>query len=139
MPNAVAQLLNASWFATAARVVVTFPYWSSGLSKTFGFGDALAEMARYDLHPPVFFAIATIVCMFVGSALVIANRHVWLGAGALIVFTALTIPIAHDFWNLTGPAAQTELFFVVEHIGLIGGLMLAAILAQRGKAQNQEA
>lgn len=139
MPDAVAQLLNASWFATTARVVVTFPYWSSGLSKTFAFSDALAEMARYGLDPPVAFAIATIVCMFVGSALVIANRYAWLGAGALIVFTALTIPIAHDFWNLTGPAAQTELFFVVEHIGLIGGLMLAAILAQRGKPQTQEA
>ena len=112
-----------------ARAVLTFPYWASGLSKTFAFADGVAEMARYGLHSPLVFNIATIVCMIVGSALVIANRFAWLGAGALIVFTALTVPIAHDFWNRTGADAQNEVFFVVEHIGLIGGLMLAAILS----------
>ncbi len=140
MPDVVARLLNAQWFATMARAVVTFPYWSSAFSKTFAFADGVAEMARYGLHPPVAFNLATIACLFVGSALVIANRYAWLGAGALIVFTALTIPIAHDFWNMTGAEAQTELFFVVEHIGLIGGLMLAAMLARRTHGnQGQEA
>jgi len=129
LPNAVAQLLNASWFATAARVIVTFPYWASGLAKTLAFSDGVAEMARYGLQPPLLFCVATIACMLAGSALVILNRYAWLGAGALVVFTLLTIPIAHDFWNRTGADAQTEVFFVVEHVGLIGGLMLAAILS----------
>lgn len=141
MPDVIAHLLDTRWFAALARVVLTFPYWSSGFAKTFGFKEGVAEMAHYGLNPPVVFNIATIACMLIGSALVIANRYGWLGAGALIVFTALTIPIAHDFWNRTGAEAQTELFFVVEHIGLIGGLMLAAILARltHGKDQGQEA
>ena len=131
MPDVIGHVLDARWFAGVARAVLTFPYWSSGFAKTFGFSEGVAEMARYGLIPPVVFNLATIACMFIGSALVIANRHAWFGAGALIVFTALTIPIAHDFWNRTGAESQTELFFVVEHIGLIGGLMLAAIFSRR--------
>jgi transmembrane protein len=126
-----AKLMNARWFAVLARVLVTFPYWSSGISKTVDFQAGVAEMTLYGLHPPLVFNIAVIVCMLLGSALVIANRAVWVGAGALGVFTALTIPIVHDFWTMSGEEARTELFFVVEHIGLIGGLMLAALLSHR--------
>jgi transmembrane protein len=131
-----ARLMDAGWFAVLARVLVTFPYWSSGISKTVDFRGGVAEMALYGLHPPLVFNIAVIVCMLVGSALVIANRAAWVGAGALGVFTALTIPVVHDFWTMSGKEAQTELFFVVEHIGLIGGLMLAALLSHRPGREN---
>lgn len=136
MPDAIARLLDAPWFAAAARALIAFPYWSSGISKTVAFSDSVAEMASYGLNPPLAFNLATIVCMFAGSALVIFSRHAWLGAGMLGVFTALTIPIAHDFWTMSGAQARTELFFVVEHIGLIGGLMLAAILSRRGDVKG---
>jgi transmembrane protein len=133
MPSVIARLLDLSGFALLARLVLTFPYWSSGISKSIKFSDGVSEMAQYGLHPPVAYNIATIVCMFVGSLLVIINRYTWLGAGALAVFTALTIPIVHDFWNMTGDKAQTEMFFVAEHIGLIGGLMLVSLCARKGE------
>lgn len=133
MPVIIARLLDSSVLAPIARILLTLPFWASGLAKSFDFQSALAEMVHFNLHPPAAFAIATIVCQLVGSALVIINRFTWLGAGALAVFTALTIPIAHDFWNFTGEKAQTEIFFVVEHIGLIGGLMLVAILSRQSK------
>jgi transmembrane protein len=131
MPPIIASLVRTPLFLLAARLLVTFPYWSSGLSKTLRFDAGVAEMTLYGLHPPVVFNIAVIACMFLGSILVIVNRFAWLGAGALAVFTLLTIPIVHHFWTMTGAQAETELFFVVEHIGLIGGLMLATILSQR--------
>ena len=61
-----------------------------------------------------------------GSALVIANRWAWLGAGMLAVFTALTIPIAHNFWAMQEPMRTLEFHFVAEHITVIGGLMVVA-------------
>lgn len=61
-----------------------------------------------------------------GSLLVILNRWTWLGAGALGVFTALTIPIAHTFWTMEEPLKTVEFYIVMEHITVIGGLMLAA-------------
>ena len=133
MPTLIGQWLDSPALALIARILLTLPYWASGLSKSIDFQGAIAEMTQFGLRPPAAYAIATIVCQLVGSALVIVNRFTWLGAGALAVFTALTIPIAHDFWNLSGEKAQTEMFFVVEHIGLIGGLMLVAILSRQSK------
>jgi transmembrane protein len=97
MPPIIAKLVQSRAFLLGARILVTFPYWSSGLSKTFRFDAGVAEMARYELNPPLLFNIAVIACMLIGSGLVIANRFAWLGAGALSVFTLLTIPIVHHF------------------------------------------
>ena len=130
MPTFIARILDWPWFPLIARIVLTFPFWGSGLSKLIDFPAGVAEMAQYGLKPAVLINILVIFTQLGGSLLVIANRRAWSGAGALAVFTLLTIPIAHDFWNLRGEAAKQEFFFAVEHIALIGGLMLAAILSR---------
>jgi transmembrane protein len=138
MPSIIARLLDWPPFAVLARAVLTFPFWASGLSKLFGFEAGVAEMRQYGLEPAALFNIAVIVTQLTGSALVIANRWSWLGAGALAVFTALTIPIVHSFWKFEGERAQTALFFFAEHVSMIGGLMLAALLShlQSGRARS---
>jgi transmembrane protein len=130
MPSIIARLLDWPAFAVIARIVLTFPFWASGLSKLFGFEAGVAEMRQYGLEPAALFNVAVIVTQLTGSALVIANRWLWLGAGALAVFTALTIPLVHSFWKFEGERAQTALFFAAEHVSMIGGLMLAAILSR---------
>jgi transmembrane protein len=130
MPTFIARILDWPWFPLIARIVLTFPFWGSGLAKLIDFQGGVAEMAQYGLKPPVLINILVIFTQLGGSLLVIANRRTWSGAGALAIFTLLTIPIAHDFWNLKGEAARLEFFFAVEHIALIGGLMLAAILSR---------
>jgi transmembrane protein len=130
-PRPIVALLDSAAFRVLARVLLTLPFWMSGLAKIADFGFAQQEMAMFGLNPAAAFAIATIVTQLVGSALVISGRHAWLGAGALGIFTALTIPIAHHFWALEGERAMMEMFFAVEHISVIGGLMLAAILCHR--------
>ena len=130
-PGPIAALLESGAFRLVARVLLTLPFWMSGLAKIADFSFATAEMAMFGLNPPAVFAVATIVTQLLGSALVISGRHAWLGAGALGIFTALTIPIAHHFWALEGERTMMEMFFAVEHISVIGGLMLAAILCHR--------
>jgi transmembrane protein len=136
MPSPIASLLDSRIFLSLARIVLTFPFWGSGLSKLIDFNAGVAEMAMFNLNPPVVFNIATIICQLGGSLLIILNRFTWLGAGALAVFTVLTIPIAHAFWTMTGEKAMMEFFFTVEHIGLIGGLMLVAILSRQAPRQG---
>lgn len=130
-PGPIAALLESAVFRVFARVLLTLPFWMSGLAKIADFGFATQEMAMFGLNPPAAFAVATILTQLTGSALVISGRHAWLGAGALGIFTALTIPIAHHFWALEGERAMMEMFFAVEHISVIGGLMLAAVLCHR--------
>lgn len=122
------RLLSSPAIRVLARALVTFVFWSSGLAKLFDFAGAVAEMGKYGVLPAAPMAALVIIIQLGGSALVISGWNVWLGAGALGVFTALTIPIAHAFWAMTGEAAFFEMLFAIEHISVIGGLMLVAIL-----------
>lgn len=130
VPNPIHTLLQARWLYYVGTVLLTFIFWASGLAKLFDFGQAQAEMRQFGLHPAAVYAAATIIVQLGGSLLVIfSKRYAWLGAGALAVFTLLTIPIAHRFWEMEGPIAFLEQMFVFEHITVVGGLVLASILA----------
>lgn len=83
-------------------------------------------MAHFGLQPATLFNVAVIVTQLGGSILIILNRWTWLGAGALAVFTALTVPIAHSFWAMQEPFKTIEFHVVMEHITVIGGLMVVA-------------
>lgn len=131
MPNTIAQLLAYRWFAVLAQVILTFAFWGSGLSKLIDFEGGVAEMASLGFEPAAGFNVAVIIVQLGGSLLVILNRWAWLGAGALAVFTALTIPLVHHFWTMQGQEAMLHFFFATEHVTVIGGLMLAAILSRR--------
>ena len=126
MPAVIDSLLASRWFGYAARTLLTFMFWASGLAKLIDFQTGVAEMAFFGLNPPVLFNIAVIITQLGGSALIIANRWTWLGAGALSVFTALTIPIVHTFWKMDEPFKTMEFCVVMEHISIIGGLMVVA-------------
>jgi transmembrane protein len=124
-------LLASRPFRILARIVLTFVFWSSGLAKLIDFPAATAEMEQFSLTLAGPVAAAVIVVQLGGSALVISGRLAWLGAGALAVFTLLTIPVAHAFWGMTGEKAFIEMMFAFEHVTVIGGLMMAAILGSR--------
>jgi transmembrane protein len=124
--NPIDVLTGSTWFGYLARILLTFGFWASGLAKLIDFQGGVAEMAHFGLEPAVAFNVATIITQLVGSALVILNRWTWLGAGALGVFTALTIPLVHHFWTMEEPFRTIEFHVVMEHITVIGGLMVVA-------------
>ena len=113
-------------FGFLARTIFTSMFWLSGIAKLADFNGGVAEMAHFGLEPAMAFNIATAATQIVGSALIIANRRAWLGVGMLAVFTALTIPIAHNFWAMQEPMRTIEFYVVMEHITVIGALMVVA-------------
>jgi transmembrane protein len=131
-PQPIATLLRAPLFGPVARAVLTTPYWFSGLYKLIHWPDALGEAAHFGLKPAGLVVAATIAVQFGGSVLLILGRLGWLTAGALGVFTALATLIAHPYWTVEDPAERFHaLNTFLEHIGLIGGFMLAAVLVER--------
>ena len=68
-----------------------------------------------------------------GSLLLILGRLVWLAAGMLSALTAIAMLVANNFWALEGHERLIALNAFFEHLGLIGGFALAAILAYRQK------
>jgi len=133
-PGVVSTILRSPITAFVARLLLVFMFLGSGIDKLVNFTGAQAEMAYFGLNPPWLFAVATILTQLIGGVLILLNRATWLGAGALGIFTVLTIPIAHHFWSMDGQMAQIEFYFAVEHLAVIGGMLLVAILAERTRA-----
>ncbi|XAH25416.1 DoxX family protein [Xylophilus sp. GW821-FHT01B05] len=115
----------------AFRVVLTTFFWMAGLYGLFNFSAIVDEMVAEKLPAPVAFAVATIATQLIGSALLISDYRGlgWLGAGALAVFTLLTIPIGHAFWTFSEPKRTAEFHIALEHITVVGGLLLAGLLS----------
>jgi transmembrane protein len=127
----VAAILDNRALNAAARVLVTYLFWSSGVDKLIGFHEATVELANAGLPAPQVFAAALVLTQLGGSALVIWGRYAWLGAGWLVGFTLITIPIAHHFWDMPPAQRLMEIYLVREHLSLCAGLFLTAALCRR--------
>lgn len=131
--QAVENLLGQSWLALLARIAVALPFLLSGLAKLVDIGGATAEVRGLTgLEPAAFFAVLVIATQLGGSALLIAGgRQAWIGAAVLAGFTAVATLFAHAFWlkPATERFLHQNIFF--EHVSIIGGLALLAILAAR--------
>ncbi|AYY82083.1 MAG TPA: DoxX family protein [Proteus vulgaris] len=127
MPNSIARILESRVLWFIARLLILVLFLSSGFAKVFDYENSLAEMRAAGLNPDWFFNIATAVVLFSGSLLVLFDRYLWLGAGALAVFLFLTIVVVHTFWNMTGDKAMLSMYFAIEHTSVIGGLMAMAM------------
>jgi len=131
-PAPIARLIGDHRFAALAAALLTLPYWTSGIAKLFDLGGALGEARHFGLEPAALVVGLTILVQIGGSLLIIIGWQAWLGAAALGVFTAAATLIAHPFWQVADPMARFhERNTFLEHVGLIGGLMLAAILQER--------
>lgn len=130
-PRFVDAILDWRWTGLLARLALVGAYLLGGIVKATDWPAAVAEQAHFGMHPAAVFAALTIGVEIVGPLLILSGRLVWLGAGMLGVFTLLAAVTANAFWLL--PAGQerfmaTNAFF--EHLGLIGGFVLAAIVAE---------
>jgi uncharacterized membrane protein YphA (DoxX/SURF4 family) len=124
-----------TWFL--ARLLLVGAYLLGGLVKLADWQGAVAEQAHFGMHPPALWAALTIAIELVGPVLILTGRWVWLGAGMLGVFTLLAAFTANAFWAMPpGPErfGATNAFF--EHLGLIGGFVLAALVAEQAKRRG---
>jgi uncharacterized membrane protein YphA (DoxX/SURF4 family) len=101
-----------------------------GVQKLVDFAGAVAEQAHFGLQPAWRWAAEAVIVELGGSALVIFGRWVWLGAGGLGVLTAVAMFTANSFWTMAGDRfVALNAFF--EHLGLIAGLVLVAVMSVR--------
>jgi transmembrane protein len=114
------------------RVLLTFMFWSSAVVKLMHFEDAIGEMKHFGLSPAGPVACAVIAVSLGGSLLVMfGGGYAALGAALLAGFTLLTIPVAHDFWNMSGEKAVMEKYVVWEHLTVVGALLFVGYDAWR--------
>jgi transmembrane protein len=135
-PSVIARVLDNAIALLVARVAVTLPFLVGGFSKLFDWHGAEAEMLHVGLHPAWAFNVASLLIELVGSALIILNRKVWLGAGALGVFTFIATLLAHRFWELSGDARTMQMNSFFEHWTICAAFVLVTVVRIRRRPRK---
>ncbi|MGJ5046571.1 DoxX family protein [Bradyrhizobium oligotrophicum] len=130
-PRPIAAVLDWRWLWPAARLALVSAYLIGGVQKLMDFPRAIAEQAHFGLQPAALWAVAAIAVELIGSVLVVVDRFVWFGAGALGVLTLVAMLAANDFWHMSGHDRFMALNAFFEHLGLIAGLVLVSIISWR--------
>lgn len=125
--------VTPNWAGWIARAALASAFVLSGLVKIADFAGATAEVrALTGLEPAPLVAAAVIGVQLGGSALLlIGGRMAAVGAVLLGTFTLAASIAAHDFWNADAASWVRQATTFCEHLGLIAGLALAAMLAGR--------
>ena len=136
IPRPVERLLGLTALDWLARLALASPFLVSGVVKLLDVAGAADEVAGLGLEPGAPFAAAVILTQLGGSALFLTRRLCWLGAGILAGFTVVATLLAHPFWIFEGPdrGRQTATFF--EHVAIVGGFTLAAMLVNGGRGST---
>jgi len=119
-------LLHTPAIHWIALLFLCSAYLQGGLTKTFDFSAAIAEMKQFGLRPPAPLAVAVIVMEIGASLLVLSGFLRWAGALLLGCFTLFTTFVANRFWDTPQPKRYATENSFFEHLGLVGGFILVA-------------
>jgi putative oxidoreductase len=105
---------------TAGRVLVGVLFLWAGIDKVMGWQGALQEVVAL-----------TVLLQVAGGAAIVAGRFLRPSCWALAGFTALATVLYHGFWHATGAARHAELIPFMEHVCIVGGLLVVSTLEPR--------
>lgn len=117
-----------------ARLFLVAVFAFSAIHKALHFDAAAAEMQALGLPMPALTAALVILVQAAGSILLLIPRTAFAGAALLAGFTVVATVIAHGFWRASDQAFVRELTIFLEHLGIVGGLILAGQPSSRPAA-----
>jgi len=115
-----------------ARVCLAAVFLYSGVDKLWHWRSSLEEVTGDGLPWPAAFVGATVFTQLVGGCLVATGFFAWLGALLLAGFTVAATLLGHRFWLRRGAEFRHELTTSLEHVAIVGGLILVCLLDLAG-------
>ncbi len=112
-----------------ARALLAAVFLYSGQDKLRHWQAGVAEVADLGLPWPRLCAAATIAVQLVGGLLVLSGIGAAFGAAMLAFFTVVATLLGHRFWLLHGDQAKKEFTTSLEHVAIVGGLLLVIVYA----------
>ena len=116
---------------TAGRVLVGVLFLWAGIDKVIGWQGALQEVVAGGLPLPSVMLALTVLLQVAGGAAIILGRFLRASCWALAGFTALATVLYHGFWHASGAARHAELIPFMEHVCIVGGLLVVSTLEPR--------
>ena len=115
-----------------ARLCLAAVFLYSGVDKLWHWRSSIEEVRSDGLPWPASFAAATVFTQLVGGCLVATGFFAWLGALLLAGFTVAATLLGHRFWLRRGTEFRHELTTSLEHVAIVGGLLLLCLLDLAG-------
>ena len=112
----------------AVRVCLSAVFIFSAADKLIHRADAIAELEAVKLPQPALLRRLVIATQLIAGLMVLLGVHARLGALVLAAFTALATAIAHRFWEHEGASRRMQITIALEHLAIVGGLLLLAIV-----------
>jgi uncharacterized membrane protein YphA (DoxX/SURF4 family) len=111
-----------------ARLCLAAVFLYSGVDKLSHWRSGIEEVKSDGLPWPAAFAGVTVFTQLVGGCLVATGFFAWLGALVLAGFTVAATVVGHRFWLRRGAEFRHELTTSLEHVAIVGGLLLLSLL-----------
>jgi uncharacterized membrane protein YphA (DoxX/SURF4 family) len=111
-----------------ARLCLAAVFLYSGVDKLSHWRSSIEEVKSDGLPWPAAFAGVTVFTQLVGGCLVATGFFAWLGALVLAGFTVAATVVGHRFWLRRGAEFRHELTTSLEHVAIVGGLLLLCVL-----------
>jgi len=111
-----------------ARLCLAVVFLYSAVDKLWHWRSSIEEVKSDGLPWPAAFAGATVFTQLVGGFLVATGFFAWLGALLLAGFTVAATVVGHRFWLRRGAEFRHELTTSLEHVAIVGGLLLLSLL-----------
>jgi uncharacterized membrane protein YphA (DoxX/SURF4 family) len=122
-----------SYGALLARACLAAVFLYSSQDKLRHWEVSIKEVADLGLPWPRFFAAATIATQLLGGLAVLTGIGVAWGAAALALFTFAATVLGHPFWRLHGDRARQQFTTSLEHLAIVGGLLLLIVVSLQGR------
>jgi uncharacterized membrane protein YphA (DoxX/SURF4 family) len=119
--------LGVAYGVPLARALMAAVFLYSGQDKIRHWQAGVEEVTGLGMPKPQLFAAATIAVQIVGGLSVLSGIGLVFGAAVLALFTAAATILGHRFWLLHGQPAKQELTTSLEHLAIVGGLLLLVV------------
>ena len=119
--------MNHDLLMLAARVCLSAVYLYSALDKTINWQNGMNFVNGLRLPQAHLVLVATIVIQLIGGLAVLLGVFAREGAVLLLVFTVVATVIAHNPIGLRGEEFRRQFTLSLEHLGIVGGLLLLAL------------
>ena len=110
------------------RLCLAAVFLYSAVDKLWHWRSSIDEVRGDGLPWPAAFAGATVFTQLVGGFLVATGFFASLGALLLAGFTVAATLLGHRFWLRRGAEFRRELTTSLEHVAIVGGLLLLCLL-----------
>ena len=109
------------------RILIAFIFIFAGFGKITGFDGTVGYIASKGLPLPQLAAVAAIIIELGGGILLIVGWKARWAAAAMLVFTAMTALIFHNFWAVPADQVQNQMIHFMKNVSMMGGLLYVVV------------